>query len=281
MSYAELALLLGVVMSWSITPTLISLDRRRGSSIVGNGARAILAGAILLPLALSDVNAIVLHSAAVVGLVGTVLGDTLYVSSLRVAGPGIAVPVAYSYIVISQLIGSLLGESIKPTTLLSAIVAVLGVAVAYRGSKTPLAINGLALATGASLAWSMWVYLVNWAINDLGVNPITLNALRAIISGCILLSISLALLGLNRTVSEVRSMPYTMASGILGYTIGGTMFYEAIKVVETYVAVITTAAVPVLAVIISSILLRKEVELKHILGALLVSTSIFLALTSS
>lgn len=281
MNHVGFVLLLGVVASWSITPTLISLDRGRGNSIVGNGARALLAGVILLPLALSDVNTSVLYPAAVVGFVGTILGDTLYISSLRIAGPGIAVPVAYSYIITSQLIGSLLGESFKPTMLLSAVIAALGVTIAYRGSKTSLAVNGLVLAVSASLAWSMWVHLVKWAINDLGVDPITLNALRTIISGGILLSISSALLGLNRTISEVRSMPYTLASGILGYTIGGTMFYEAVKAIEAYVAVITTAVVPVLAVIISSISLKKEVKLQHILGALLVSASIFLALTSS
>lgn len=281
MNHVGFVLLLGVVASWSITPTLISLDRGRGNSIVGNGARALLAGVILLPLALSDVNTSVLYPAAVVGFVGTILGDTLYISSLRIAGPGIAVPVAYSYIITSQLIGSLLGESFKPTMLLSAVIAALGVTIAYRGSKTSLAVNGLVLAVSASLAWSVWVHLVKWAINDLGVDPITLNALRTIISGGILLSISSALLGLNRTISEVRSMPYTLASGILGYTIGGTMFYEAVKAIEAYVAVITTAVVPVLAVIISSISLKKEVKLQHILGALLVSASIFLALTSS
>ncbi len=281
MNHAGLVLLLGAVASWSITPTLISLDKGRGNSVVGNGARAILAGAILLPLVLSDISVSTLYSAAVVGLVGTVLGDTLYVSSLRIAGPGLAVPVAYSYIVISQLIGSLLGEGIKPAVLLSAVVASLGVAIAYRSSRTSLAINGLVLAVGASLAWSMWVHLVDWAINDLGIDPVTLNALRTIISGCILLSISPALLGLNRIISEVKNMPYTLASGILGYTIGGTMFYEAVKIVETYTAVIITAAVPVLAVVISSMSLKKEVEFQHILGALLVSASIFLALTSS
>ena len=61
----------------------------------------------------------------------------------------------------------------------------------------------------------MWIHLVKCATNDLGVDPVTLSALRTIISG---------LLSLNRTINEMGSMPYTLASEILGYTIGETIF---------------------------------------------------------
>ncbi|MEM1827386.1 MAG: hypothetical protein QW499_05150 [Desulfurococcaceae archaeon] len=59
------------------------------------------------------------------------------------------------------------------------------------------------------------------------------------------------------------------------------MFYEAVKAIEAYVAVITMAIVPVLAIIISSISLKKEAKLQHIIGALHVYASTFFALTSS
>ncbi|GEM_PF-6920125 len=70
----------------------------------------------------------------------------------------------------------------------------------------------------------MWIHLVKCATNDLGVDPITLSALRTITSGGVLLSIGSALLGLNGTINEIRSMPYTLASEILSYTIGETTF---------------------------------------------------------
>lgn len=90
--------------------------------------------------------------AALSGVLSLAVGDTLYLKALGTSGVSTAVPAAYSYIILEQFVAIPLGEPLKASYVLAAIMTVAGIYVLVLGGKGNL--KGAVYALGAALAWS-------------------------------------------------------------------------------------------------------------------------------
>gem|GEM_PF-3554087 len=267
------------VIAWSISPSLIALDRGRYNSIAANASRSLYAALFMLPYLIligyvPSANDLLM--AVLVGITGAVVGDTAYVAALRCSSPGLVIPVSYTYVFVAQIIGVFIGTSIDYMDIVASLVAVLGVYIAYSGSrKTSSSLKGLVYSVVASFSWGVFVHLVNYAVSVM--DPIVLNFLRLLVTSAVLFIVSLILYGSRNSLPALYRLRYTNLSGILGFGVGGTFFYLALSVLEFSPAIITTALTPLTAVFTAKLLLKEEIRLKHVIGTLVVVGAIVLS----
>ena len=267
------------IIAWSITPSLIALDRAKYNSIVASASRSLIASLFILPYVILrgyTPSWDTLIIAFLVGVCGAIIGDTAYVAALRTGSPGLVIPVSYTYVVVAQLIGYFIGLNISLLDILASFLAISGVYVTYGGlSGSKGSTKGLAYAIIASLAWGLFVHLVKYGVSI--IDPIVLNFLRLFIASIILFIISFKLYGIRNSLSAIYQLKYTNLSGILGFGVGGSSFYVALSILEFSPTIIATALTPLTGVLIARLLLKEEVETRHIIGTVIVVASIIFA----
>jgi len=114
--------------------------------------------------------------AALSGVLSLALGDSLYLKALRTAGVSLAVPAAYSYVILEQFIAVLLGEPLKAAYLAAAGLTVAGVYLLVAGHDRG-SLGGILYALGAAAAWSAGYAAVKVAGVG-GLSPISVAFVR-------------------------------------------------------------------------------------------------------
>ncbi len=268
----------GSIISWSIAPSLVALERGKYNSIVANAARSLYASLFLLPYALlhlSELTPYNLGIAALVGFCGAVIGDTLYVASLRTASPGLVIPVSYTYVVVAQIIGFAIGSGVGWNDIAASLIAIAGIYIAYRREADGRAsLRGLLYASGASVSWGVFVHLVKYGVSLM--DPLLLNFTRLLIAGIILYTISSIVYGLGETNRAMVRFRYTSLSGVVGFGIGGSFFYLSLTTLRFSPVIVATALTPLTAVFTARLMLGEEVKARHFIGAAVVVVAIIL-----
>ncbi|WP_276814573.1 DMT family transporter [Desulfurococcus amylolyticus] len=272
------------ILMWSITPSLIAMDKARYNSFTANGLRALLAGLITLPFTARAIFMDLyryLVAGAVIGTTGILIGDSLYILSIRRLGPGLAVIICYTYVITTQLLKQLIepGAGIY-VMLLAALLAIVGVYITVRRQVTVLTMNktGLLAALITNISWAVWS-LLSWIyIRHMGLDVLALTTTRLIIPGLILLAYSSRIYTLRELLTEApRRLKFTMITGVTGYIIGGTAYLESMRYLNVAQATIATSLVPVLNQLISSKVSGKGIMMEEVAGTILVGVSIALS----
>ncbi|ADV64995.1 DMT family transporter [Desulfurococcus mucosus] len=272
------------VLMWSLTPSLISMDKARYNSFTANGLRALLAGVVMLPFTAEIIleNPVdYLTAGALLGLIGILVGDSLYILTIRRLGPGLAVVLCYSYVATTQLLKQLVapGGSVY-VAVAASLIAIVGMYIAVREQLTFIVFNttGLLAAALTNISWAAWS-LISWIyVKGRGLNVLALTSARFIIPGLILTVYSTRRHGARELFTHApRKLRYTMLSGLTGYLVGGTAYLESLKYIDVSQATIATAAVPVLSQLISSTTTGSRIRRSELAGALLVALSIVIS----
>ncbi len=279
--------LLGVIYAliastlWSLSPGLISRFGRNIGSATLNMLRAFYGVVILLIIEVSLINDRWFYPSILgIGIIyvsaffGPLLGDTLYIHSIKYIGGGNAVTISYLYIFFAQLYSYLLyRENIHLSIIIGSLIAITGVYIVYQGSGGDhLSIKGLILAIGAALSWGMGATLSKLAL--LFGDPATIALLRNTSTMITLLPITINEAG---TVFRDKDITLTaLVTGGIGFGIGMTLFLSAINIIGVSATVLATSLTPVLGRLFARIIAGEKPSIKTYIGTIITSIGIFI-----
>ena len=267
-------------MIWSLAPGLISRYGGKTKSTVLNTLRAYYASIILLIYILFTLNnrwilikgiPIIITSA----FFGPLLGDTLYIKSIKRIGGGNAVSISYTYIFFAQLYSYILfNEKITIFMIIGTFISLLGIYVTYSGEKQKLVLKGLIYAIGASLSWGMGATLSKLAL--IYGDPVTVAFVRNLFTALTLSIFTYKYLPGTLKLKGVQLTAFI--TGGLGFGVGMTLFLTAISLVGVNATVLTTSITPVLGRILARIIAHEKPSTRAYLGTLTTSLGIFIGL---
>jgi len=195
------------------------------------------------------------------------VGDALLLSGLSSSPIGVVYPTAYSFSLFTALFSHiLLGEAVSATMLVSALLVVAGIALAYRGAGGSGGyVKGFAAGLGASLSWGLGITLNKPALEY--ATPLELTLVR------LLMLIVIAAPILVREAGRIReavNLPYLALGGLLGVGLGPLAYLQAIADSGVTGPSIVASSSPVLAVVLAAVFLGEKPSLRAVFGALLV-----------
>jgi len=264
-------------MTWSSTTIFLRTLSTRLDPFLVNGLRAAAGMLVIIPLVfitggLPDYQRLTApHLLFLTGsvIVGGVVGDALYISSLKTLGVSRAFPITNSYPIFTVIFSALLlGERIEATTLGGMALVLMGVYLVARPrgrvQTAPLdtiaprqLLQGVALALATSALWGLASCLV--ALGLQGINSIVANSVRVPV--VVLLSLAIAAqrrqMGAMRLVDRamVRSL---LLAGLLGWGISGSLYVTAVQLAGPSKTAIVSCTAPLSAVPLSVIFLKER-----------------------
>lgn len=270
---------------WASTSIVLRSLATELNPFLVNGLRAATGMLVIIPLVwitggLSDYQYITTTQILfLVGsvILGGVIGDALYVNSLKMLSVGQAFPITNSHPLFTVLFSVLLLDADVTWNLLFGLaLTLLGVYFIGRPrshiDKTdtnplplPQMIRGLLLAAGTAAMWGIATVIL--AIGLQGINSVVATSLRVpvVIVFCLLLAAK------GGHLSEIREMkPRTfrllLLAGILGWGLAGTLYATAVKFAGPNKAAIIGATAPLFACPLSAIFLKERPTRYTLLG---------------
>ncbi len=267
-------------MIWSLAPGLISRYGGKTKSTVLNTLRAYYASLILLIYILLTISDRWLSFEGILVIIisaifGPLLGDTLYIKSIKRIGGGNAISISYTYIFFAQLYSFIIfNEEISLSMIIGTFISLLGIYVTYSGEKQKLVLKGLVYAIGASLSWGMGATLSKLAL--MYGDPVTVAFVRNSFTALALFIFTYKYLPGTLKLKGVQLTAFI--TGGLGFGVGMTLFLTAINLVGVSATVLTTSITPVLGRILARIIAHEKPSMKVYLGTLTTSLGIFIGL---
>ena len=272
-----IALALIQAMTWSSTTIFLRTLSTQLDPFLVNGLRAAVGMLVIIPLVfitggLPDYQRLTaLHLLFLTGsvVVGGVVGDALYISSLKTLGVSRAFPITNSYPLFTVIFSVLLlGEHITATTLAGMALVLMGVYLVARPrgrvQTTPLdtitprqLLRGVVLALSTSALWGLASCLV--ALGLEGINSIVANSVRV----PVVVVLSLVMAAQRRQLGAVRCVDRGMIrslllAGLLGWGISGSLYVTAVQLAGPSKTAIVSCTAPLFAVPLSMIFLKER-----------------------
>lgn len=294
-------LTLGIVLAiaqailWANTTIALRSLASRLDPFLVNSLRGAVGMLIIIPLVfitggLGDYRLMsttrVLHLAVSVAL-GGVIGDALYVSSLKTLGVTRAFPITNSYPVFTVLSSALLlGEQITWRMVVGMLLAMVGIYFVARPRGQVLTPNAPTLTSrqlivgvlqGLGTAFLWGVNTVILAIGLRGINSIVANSIRV----PVLIVLGLIFSAFRGTIGSVRRLDWPtvrllIIAGILGWGIGGSLYVTAVQLAGPSRTAIIGTASPLFAVPLSMFFLHEKPTRSTLLGTVMTVVGIVL-----
>jgi len=266
----------GMAVSWAVMGIVLRRIPSRLGVFLVNGLRALfgLLAVVLLVVATGRCGAFRLLSCAdvlyLVGsiLAGGVLGDVLYLSSLRLLGMPRCFPIINSYPLFTVILSVvLLGEQVSGAMIGGMLLVFAGIYLVARprgtagGGEAALPrrelIRGILMALAAAALYGIEGILVSLGVG--GVDGIVANSVRVPV--VVVLSLLLALRrggwrqvqGLDR-----RTVGLLILGGALGWAVAGSFWVAAVRLAGPSKAAIIGSTAPLFAVPLSVVLLGEK-----------------------
>lgn len=269
---------------FSATPVAIS--RYRGSissSVIFNGLRALFALPVALTLFVLVPRSIDVHQVLValpyvfLSTLAPLVGDVMYITSIRILGSSLAATISYTYVFFVQPIALALGESVKLSAAIGAAIAFLGIAMALGGGDGSSRFRdrdfakGILYAFSTSIVWAVSTPMLRYALRYIDV--ITIFPMR--------LAIVFTALALPtpRTLHQLANRDAVKAlliAGTAGWGIGMLMFIYSVSCLGSVATAIGTSMVPVLTLLLSKLWVRERTSLRVVIGTTMVAVGIAL-----
>ena len=218
---------------------------------------------------------------------GMVIGDLMYVQSMKLIGLSRTMPLAYTYIFITILLAwALLGEEVRWTVVGGAVLIACGAyllaiprgAMAATTSQATRRTNtiGVVLALATAVCWASDTVLLRAGVQEVSV--VTANAIRLSMP-------MLALLPLSFRVGDIRQLGQYGArtliilflTGLIGAGLGTFAFVSAVQLAGAARTSVITAASPLFAVPLS-LLLKERPSSRTWVGTALIVAGVWLTM---
>lgn len=209
------------------------------------------------------------------GIVGPGIGDIAYTRAIQLLGGSLAIVLSYTYIFFAQFVSiTLFNEDATYVTIISGVVAFMGVAVATMGGGNAGTINkkGLTYSFIAAICWGLSSALIG-PLRD-RVDAYTTAFIRT--SAVAAFSLLTSLVLKERREITRNFMVAAFFTGVLGWGIGMVLFVYSIYLIGVSATVVATALAPVLSQFTNRLISGEKISSRVLIGAFLVATSIVL-----
>ncbi len=269
--------LIASVLCFSLPPILYRKGLERYESTFRANFVRILYTLPVLAISIPSLRSVsieVLMLAFCVGLLGGVVGDVAYLTSMKILGAGLATALSYTYPVFVAPLASLtIGEELGYATIVGLILVVAGTWLASyeEGERVGIAWRGVALALSAAISWAAASVIAKIVLQRM--DPLTLAFLRNV-------SVALLLSWTAPTKLSDYVSKHALLLGIgsiVALGLGLYFYYQAIALVGATTTSIATSAAPAITIVASRFLLRERYSARKLLGAALAITGSIVA----
>ena len=287
---------LGAAISWAIAPILYRNALVNTNPISANIVRCVTNGIVLtvflvafgLTNILASLPPWVLFLTVISGVIGLGVGDTLYMSGLKILGVSRAVPLASTYPLFGLIWATwLLGKPLSVLALIGAVIILLGIWLLSRknhaemtNSKGKLVLLGVAASLGTAVIWSVSLTMMNIVVSS-GINDLNTN--YAIVTLRIA-SIALLLTAFSPFIDRAhgflkiskKAIVVLCAGGLIANGLGWLLMnYSFLFTSETQAIPISSTS-PLFAALAGFLFFREKATLSTILGVISVVVGIIL-----
>jgi drug/metabolite transporter, DME family len=217
--------------------------------------------------------------ALVSGAVTLSCGDSMFLLAIRETGASVASPVVYTYVLMIQLLGAFLGQTVPAANFVAAGMVVAGVFLLSKGGGGRPRGRGITYAVLAGVAWTAGQELIQQATNA-GGNVVavtfTRNAAAALALGAaFIVTRSSRRWPTGLAVREYAFMALFILSDLV---VGSLLFVYSISTEGVALTVILTSLSPLLTQVFSKALGKESPSPKDYLGGVLIVAAVVLAI---
>jgi len=270
MSYYILGVILSLAASvtWAVSPILYRIGATDSAldDLVSNSLGAFV---LAIPLAIlkPPLNGFAWVYGSLFAVLGPVFGTYVFLVSLRYADVGIANVISYSYVVLLPLLLLVVSPSylvyIGPAALI-----VLGLYLLMGSGRGKLYGYVMALLSAVLYAFSfLALYKVYEYTNPWGI---------ILIRGIILMAGALIVKAVVEGI-RVKLSGRVFLAGLISYGIGGPLYVLSVDYAGIAVPTLITALSPVITEVLAIIKLRERLNLRAIMGFIVVIAGIIIA----
>ena len=276
MSSPVYALVVAVI--WAVSPIYYKVYLSKFDFLSLNLLRTSTAAIVLALPAAYYWNAAGLGFALPSGVLTLALGDSLLLLSLKEVGASVATPVTYTYVLMIQLVGIGIGQSIPYGNLVAAVMVVLGVYMLSRGGGGKPRPKGIALALSAGVMWTIGQELTQAATNSGGNFVVVTFTSRAAAAA----ALGVAFLLTRRKWTwpsglAPRELGFMFAIIISDLALGSTLFVYSVSTVGVALTVILTSLSPLLTQVFAKALGKESPSPRDYVGGILIVAGLVLA----
>lgn len=215
-------------------------------------------------------------------LLGNVIGDVFYLSSISKIGVGRAVAITSAYpLIVTAVSALLLGERITLPIVIGTIAVILGLNLLRKESlherdKSSQTRRGLLLALATALCWGLSIPVTRWLLLETGLSSIDLSFWRSLIffPSVWLLWLVRCRMGYHRpqrifSLSR-RSWLALNGAGALALALGGSLLGQALQRAPASVVTPITASSPLISTLLAIVLLGERSTRRQWAGIVLI-----------
>jgi DME family drug/metabolite transporter len=216
--------------------------------------------------------------AVVSGVITLACGDSFFLLSIRETGASVAAPVVYTYVLMIQLAGVAIGQTVPYANFAAAASVVAGVYMLSRGGEGKPRARGIGLAVCAGVAWTIGQELIQASTNA-GGNLASVTFTRNF-SAAIALGAAFLVTRRNRTWPKgLAASEYVIILTIVisDLVVGSLLFVYSISTIGVALTVILTSLSPLLTQVFAKALGKESPSPKDFLGGVLIVSALVLA----
>jgi DME family drug/metabolite transporter len=234
----------------------------------------------------------VVFLAAVSGIVGLGLGDTLYMNSLEILGVARAVPVTCTYPLFSLVWAYLLaGETVTLPVFLGAVTIVFGIWLLTSSKEKHHSadndkhqkrvwIRGFVFALATAIAWSVSISMINLAVKSASglEQAYAINTLRIVAVAVFLMALTAPMGNVRHSVRNMwwKTAAMLLTGGLIAIGLGWLFLTLSFIYIPESQAVPISSTTPLFSAFFGVIFLRERVTARIVLGSVMVVAGIFL-----
>jgi DME family drug/metabolite transporter len=284
---------LGAALSWTASALLYRKALQETQPISANVVRLVLTSTILIAFiavvgklgsfATLPYNVVVL--AAVSGIIGLGVGDTLYMVSLKMVGVARAVPITCTYPLFTLLFAfTLAGQPPALTVSLGAVLIVVGiwlVSIERDSNATAsrkLLLFGVVMGLATAMLWAVSITMMNLAVNynrqldsALAVNTIRVTTMGATFAA------SAPLLYKRHRLTRMsrKTVLFLIAGGLVALGLGWFFLSYSLTVTDESRAVPISSVTPLFSTLTAVLLFHERITMENALGSVMIVIGIF------
>jgi DME family drug/metabolite transporter len=294
MMIGELAAL-GAALSWTVSAMFYRKALEQTKPVSANIVRLSCTSAVLITFlamigkfgVLTSLPLNIIALAAISGVIGLGVGDTLYMLSLKKIGVARAVPLTCTY-PLFNLVWAIffLGKPVTLSVALGAVVIVFGIWLVSYEKETnvidvqrKVLVRGVAAALATALLWSVSIAMMDMAVTetpDLD-HALIVNTVRAAAIALFLLAL-FPIIDKKREFLKVsrKTVATLLAGGIVALGLGWFFLtYSFVETVESR-AVPISSTTPLFSTLVGIVLLHEKVTARSSLGSIIIVLGISL-----
>ncbi|MGC8571308.1 MAG: DMT family transporter [Caldivirga sp.] len=206
------------------------------------------------------------------GLLSLAVGDSMYLMAINYSGVSVAAPISYSYIPLSVLMATLLGEPLTIFKVTSGLMIMLGVYLLSR-ERTRVTLKGVTLALGTAVAWAVGQTMIKVADVN-GLNPVSVAFVRVATAGLVLLMVNHVIHNDLTTAIKTTLRTRLPLVAILDLGIGVALFAYSVDLIGLGFTVIVTGCMPLIAQLMAKFMSGEKLTASKLMGAVIIVLAI-------